>query len=154
MAFYIRGLDPDLFADLHRLDDDALRVRGVERVRVPEKPYAPCRISLDDAEIGQSVLLLNFDHQPAQTPYQQQGPIFVSAGAARFDRVGEIPLAMKRRTLSLRAFDARHMMADADLTEGAEAEALIARLFANPEVAYIHAHYARLGCFAARIDRA
>jgi hypothetical protein len=30
----------------------------------------------------------------------------------------------------------------------------IERLFANPEAAYIHAHYAKRGCYAARIDRA
>jgi hypothetical protein len=32
--------------------------------------------------------------------------------------------------------------------------ALIARLFADPRVAYIHAHNAKRGCYAARIERA
>lgn len=154
MSFRIQGLDPALFANLHALSADALAARGIERVRVTEKPAAPCRISLDDAEIGESVLLLSYDHQPADTPYHQQGPIFVRETQARFDGVGVMPMAMARRTLSLRGFDQNHMMIEADLAEGAEAAAMIAAFFANPKVAYIHAHYARRGCYAARIDRA
>jgi hypothetical protein len=46
------------------------------------------------------------------------------------------------------------MMVDADLTSGREVEATIERLFADPAAAYIHAHYAKRGCYAARIDRA
>jgi len=153
MSFRIAGLDPDLFRDLNTLDDAALAERGVQRVLVTEKPAAPCRISLDDAEIGETVLLLGYDHQPADTPYRQQGPIFVRETTRRFDGVDVIPPALARRTLSVRGFDADHMMVEADLSEGADAAALIARFFDNPKVAYIHAHYARRGCFAARIDR-
>lgn len=154
MSFRIRGLDPALFADLVALSDDKLAAKGVERVRVNEKPGAPCRISLDDAEIGEAVLLLSFDHQPADTPYRQQGPIFVRETRARFDDVDVVPPALARRTLSLRGFDAQHMMIEADVVEGSEAKALIERFFDNANVAYIHAHYARRGCFAAQVDRA
>jgi hypothetical protein len=72
----------------------------------------------------------------------------------RFDGVDIVPPALARRTLSLRGFDGAHMMIEADLAEGANAAELIERFLANPSVAYIHAHYARRGCFAARIDRA
>lgn len=154
MSFRIAGLDPALFADLHFLSDEALRARGAERMRVTQKPAAPCRVTLDDAEVGEHVVLLNYDHQPADTPYRQQGPIFVRERQRPFDEIGIVPPALARRTLSLRGFDNAHMMIEADLCEGAEAGALIARFFDNPEVAYIHAHYARRGCFAARIDRA
>jgi hypothetical protein len=153
MSFRIQGLDPELFADLQRLGDAALAEKGAERVRVGEKPGAPCRISLDDAEVGEAVLLLSFDHQPADTPYRQQGPIFVRETRARFDGVDVVPPAMARRTLSLRGFDAAHMMIEADVVEGSDAKALIERFLDNANVAYIHAHYARRGCFAARIDR-
>lgn len=154
MSFRVVGLEPAPFQDLHALSDEVLAARGVERVRVEEDPGAPCRISLDDAEVGEHVLLLNHFHQPADTPYRQQGPIFVRDAHARFDAVGTIPAAMARRTLSLRGFDARHMMIEADLVEGTDAAGLIARFFDNPAVAYIHAHYARRGCFAATIERA
>lgn len=154
MSFRITGLDPAPFRDLHALSDADLAIKAVQRVRVEQKPSAPCRISLDDAEIGENVLLVGYQHQAADTPYRQQGPIFVRETEHRFDRVGAIPPALARRTLSLRGFDRNGMMIEADLTEGAEADALIARIFANPSVDYIHAHYARRGCYAALIERA
>jgi hypothetical protein len=100
------------------------------------------------------VLLLNYLHQGADTPYRQQGPIFIRETAQRFSAQAIIPPALARRTLSLRAFDAGHMMVDADLIEGVQAATLIERFFANSEVGYIHAHYARRGCFAALVERA
>lgn len=154
MTFRILGLDPAPFQALHALAAADLVQHGVERVGVSAVHSAPCRVSLDDIAPGASVLLLNHTHQPAATPYHQQGPIFVSAASVRADYRDEMPPALARRTLSLRGFDARHMMIEADLVEGAEAPALIARFFANPNVAYIHAHYARRGCFAATIERA
>lgn len=45
-------------------------------------------------------------------------------------------------------------MIEAELVDGAEAGALVERIFANPKVAYIHAHYARRGCYAALFERA
>ena len=153
MSFRIAGLDPAPFRRLNGLSDAELAAEGVSRVRIDSKPSAPCRISLDDAEIGETVLLLSHAHQPADTPYRQQGPIFVRETDARFDAADMIPPALARRTLSLRGFDARHMMIEADLVEGADAAALIEKFFANQNVAYIHAHYARRGCFAASIER-
>lgn len=154
MTFQITGLDPAPFAHLHALSDEQLATGGMERVRITEKPAAPCRISLDDAEIGEAVILLNYTHQAGDTPYHQQGPIFIRETTHRFAARDEIPPALARRTLSLRGFDSDHSMIEADLTEGAAAAALIERFFANPRVAYIHAHYARRGCFAALVERA
>ncbi|MBI3438352.1 MAG: DUF1203 domain-containing protein [Proteobacteria bacterium] len=154
MSFRTTGLDPNLFVDLHALSDGELAARGMQRMRVERKPDAPCRISLDDAEIGETVVLLSYDHQPADTPYRQQGPIFVRHAETRFDAVNVIPPALARRPLSLRGFDADHMMIEADIVDGAEAAALVERFFSNARVAYIHAHYAKRGCYAARFDRA
>lgn len=154
MTFRISGIDPTPFAHLHALHDGDLKALGVVRTYVESKPGAPCRVTLDDAEIGESVLLFNYAHQPHDTPYRQQGPIFVREGGVRFDGLGVVPPALARRTLSLRGFDADHMMIEADLVEGVEAAILIARFFENANVAYIHAHYARRGCFAATIERA
>jgi hypothetical protein len=154
MTFQITGLDPAPFAHLHAMSDEQLALGGAERVRITQQHVAPCRISLDDAEIGESVILLSFTHQGADTPFHQQGAIYLRETNARFAASNTIPPALARRTLSLRGFDANGMMIEADLTEGAEAAALIERFFANPAVAYIHAHYARRGCFAALIERA
>jgi Protein of unknown function (DUF1203) len=154
MRFRVTGLDPARFQPLFAMSDAELAGRCIERVRVAEKPGAPCRISLDDAEIGEQVLLLNYTHQPAETPYHQQGPIFVRDTASRFVGVGAVPPALACRPLSLRGYDASHGMIEADLCDGAGASETIGHLFENPAVVYIHAHYARRGCFAAVIERA
>jgi hypothetical protein len=107
-----------------------------------------------DLQPGETALLLNYVHQAADTPYRASHAIFVREGAtAAYDAVDEIPEVIRIRAISLRAFDAADMMVDADLVNGAEMEAAIGRMFARPEVAYLHAHYAKRGCYAARIDR-
>jgi hypothetical protein len=71
-----------------------------------------------------------------------------------FDRTDEVPQSMRTRLLSLRAFDAKGMMLDAEVVEGREIETVVARMFADANVSYIHVHNAKRGCYAARIDRA
>lgn len=154
MSFRITGLDPASFRDLHRLSDSDLAAQNIHRVRVDEKPGAPCRISLTDAEVGEQVLLLSYEHLPTHSPYHQQGPIFVRETDARFDDVGVIPPALAMRLLSVRGFDAEGMMLAADVVEGAQAASVIERFFADPDVTFIHAHNAKRGCFAAAITRA
>jgi len=154
MTFRISGLDPAAFAHLHALSDSDLAAAGVRRVRVEHEHAAPCRISLDDAQPGEAMLLLAHLHQAAATPYRQQGPIFVRRTMQRYDAQDTVPPALARRPLSLRGFDAAGMMIEAELCDGADMAVTIARCFANENVAYIHAHYARRGCFAALIERA
>lgn len=154
MAYRITGLSPGPFRPLFGLTDAALAEHGVARI-VAEAPNSyPCRVSLADAALGETLLLLNHEHQPANTPFRSRHAIFVRESAnARFDAADVIPNQLRRRTLSLRAFDAAHMMIDADLCEGTDAEPLIARLLDDPRTTYIHAHFARRGCYAALIER-
>lgn len=123
-------------------------------MRVTERPGFPCRIRLDDAERGETMLLVNHVSLDAANPYRASHAIFVTEGAEqRAEYVDSIPPALDRRVLSLRAFDASDMMAHAVLTEPGMADAAIRRLFANAETAYIHAHNAVRGCFAAKVER-
>jgi Protein of unknown function (DUF1203) len=154
MSFRITGLDPTPFRRLYGLPVEELARLGVKRSVADAKPGFPDRIELRDAEPGESVLLLNYVHQPADTPYKASHAIFVREGAERaYEAVDETPECLRLRVLSLRAFDASGLMVDADLADGREFEAAIERLLANPAAAYIHAHYAKRGCYAARIDR-
>jgi hypothetical protein len=108
-----------------------------------------------DAEVGERVLLLNHVCQPANTPYRASHAIFVREGAEHsYDEVDQVPEVMRGRLLSLRAYDAAGLMLDADVVDGRQIEALITRLFQSPQVAYIHAHNAKRGCYSGRIDRA
>lgn len=155
MSFRIAGLDPALFRPLYGLGDAELAAHGVRRCVAQARPGLPDRVEVRDAEPGESLLLLNYTHQPADTAYRASHAIFVLEGAERaYDRVDEVPEALRIRTISLRGFDCRHEMVEADLVEGRGLEGVIERFFADREVAYIHAHYARRGCYAARIERA
>ncbi len=155
MSFRITGLLVEPFRPLFGLSDEALAAHGAKRYVADKAPGFPDRISLTDLAPGERVLLVNFEHQSGDTPYRARHAIFVREGEGqRFDKVNEVPPAMRSRTLSLRAFAADHMMVDADLVEGNEVEGLIEKLLANPEVAYVQAHWAKHGCYAARIDRA
>jgi hypothetical protein len=154
MSFQITGLDAAPFRRFYGLSDAELQGFGVKRLIADETPGFPDRIELRDVEQGEAMLLLNYLHQPSETPYKASHAIFVREWAETpYRAVDAIPDVLRIRPISLRAFDASGDMVDADLIEG-ELELTIARLFANPEAAYIHAHYAKRGCYAARIDRA
>ena len=154
MSFRITGLVARTVSTLVRPLGPGLAAQGVRRYVADSKPGFPDRVEMRDAEPGETVLLLNYTHQPADTPYRASHAIFVIEGAqVRYDRIDEIPSALRSRTLSLRAFDKDDLIVDADLVDGGNVESAIQRLFADPRVAYIHAHYAKYGCYAARIDR-
>jgi hypothetical protein len=154
MSFLIEALAEDAFQSLFALDGQALAALGAARVRVVAENSAPCRISLEDAPPGEAVILASYEHLPGASPYGARGPIFVRQGVARANpQPGEVPESLRRRPLSIRAYDAQGMMVDADLTDGSEAEALIERLLAHADTACLHAHFARRGCYAAKIVR-
>ena len=155
MSFRIRGLSPESFAPLFALDDEVLATRGIQRLTVDQPHSAPCRISLTDAEPGEELLLLAYAHQPATSPFQASGPIFVRSGVERpFDAVDLIPDAIARRTISVRAYDADAMMIEGELVQGADLPPLLEQWLARPEVDVVHLHYARRGCYAALAERA
>jgi hypothetical protein len=156
MTYSITGLAVEQFQPFFGLPDEALAKLNIVRM-IAEAPVGyPCRVLLEDARPGETLLLLNHEYQPAETPYRGRHAIFVNE-AAKTPRtfVDEIPPVLSvRKAISLRAFDARDMMIDADVVAGAEVEAAVRKFLDDPKVAYLHAHNAGRGCFAARIDRA
>jgi hypothetical protein len=154
MTYRIAGLDPAPYKPLFGLTDEELAERGIVRMTVTEKPSFPCRVSLTDRDIGESVLLLNHVSLDVANPYRASHAIFVTEGEERpGDYVDEIPPVFGPRVLSLRGFDGDGMMVDAILTQPGEADTGIRKLFANPKIETIHAHNATRGCFAAKIER-
>jgi len=154
MAYVVRGLDPTPFQPLFGLSQEELAGRGVVRMTVTEKPSFPCRISLTDRDIGESVLLLNHVSHDVANPYRASHAIFVAEGAGEAAQlVDEVPSVFDPRILSLRGFDTAGMMVEAALAQPGEADAQIRKLFADRGIQTIHAHNAARGCFAARIER-
>ena len=155
MVFRITGLCPEPFQSLFGLPDQELASLGVKRYIVDSNPGFPDRIEMKDAKLGQSVLLLNHVSQPAKTPYHASHAIFIREWATQaYDAVDQVPESMRIRLLSLRAFTDDGMMLDADVAYGTAIEPVVTRMFANPEVSYIHVHNAKQGCYSGRIDRA
>lgn len=155
MPFQITGLDAAPFEHLFGLSDEALTHHRAKRYIADTKPGFPCRVTLEDAEPGQTLLLVPHRHQTSATAYAAEGPIFVKEGArTRAQWTNEIPDQLKVRLISLRAYDRDGMMIDADVVEGRDLKPLIERFLANDAAAYLHAHFARRGCFAALIERA
>ena len=155
MSFRVTGLSGASFRHLYGLPDQALAAHGARRIVVDKTPGFPDRVEMRDLDPGETALLLPFTHQPAKTPYHSSHAIFVREGAEiAYDVVDEIPDVFRIRLLSLRAFDAEHMMVDADVVDGSDARVVIERFLARPDTAYIHVHNAKRGCYAGRIDRA
>jgi hypothetical protein len=154
MSYILRGLEPAMFEKLFDLDDAALAGRGIRRMRSDKPVGFPCRISLEDTPVGEEVLLLTFTHQDGDTPYRASGPIFVRRGRREAARVADaLPTYLTLRPLSIRAYDARNEMVDAEVVDGSEAAPLIERFLARVDFCSLPVHYARRGCYACRIDR-
>jgi hypothetical protein len=153
MQITVTGISPEPFLPLYGMTDAELAANRARRV-VADGPGYPERIELRDAEPGETLLLVNYEHQPAETPFRASHAIYIREGASAAVSVEGLPDVLRRRLLSLRGFSIEGMLIDADVADGTAAEPVIARLFDNHAVDYIHAHAARPGCYLARIDRA
>lgn len=155
MSFQIQALSPTQFEAYFLMDAAMLAKHKARKMIVAEHPGTPCRVSLADAQAGETVLLINYQHQPADTPYQASHAIFVREGVEQAKpAVNDVPDVLRRRLISIRHFDDTGMMIDADAVPGADLDAAIRRAFETASVSYLHLHYAKPGCFAATARRA
>jgi hypothetical protein len=153
MTYRITGLDPAAFQPLFALSEEELEEHGMRRMTVTKKPSFPCRVSLVDRDIGETVILLNHVSHDVANPFRASHAIFVAEGAEQAEFVDEVPPVFDGRALSMRGFDRRGMMVTAMLAPPGGSEEVIRELFDNADVAAIHAHNAAYGCFSARIER-
>jgi hypothetical protein len=153
-VFQISPLPVAEFSGLFALSDAELRARGIEpRVAGPGDRF-PCRVSLREARPGERALLLNYEHQKAQTPYRSSYAIFVIEGAEQAQLApGELPPVFDKRPLAVRAFDSDGMLIAADMALGLEVKAVLERMLEDGTAAYLHVHNAMHGCYSARVDR-
>ena len=155
MNFQIVPLQLKEFLPLFELSDPELAEHGARRIIADANPGFPCRVSLEDAEIGERVILVNYMHQPTDSPYRATGPIFVREKAVEAKlQPGQIPTVVQRRTISVRGYDVEGLMKNARVVEGRALAGTIADFFADDRVAYLHLHNAGAGCYSCRVDRA
>lgn len=156
MNYTISGISPAPFQHLFAMSDAELAALGIDRHIADEEPGYPCRASLVDAAVGEEVLLLNFRHLDADSPYQSNGPIFIrrqAIEAARFENCLPPVLNQPERLFSVRAYDAMHRMVEADVCSSAQLSGIIERFLTPVEVDYLHIHFARRGCYIAKVVR-
>lgn len=153
MTYAIHGLDPAPFAPLFSMADAELTANRAVRVTADADRGYPCRVSLQDAAKDDALILLHHTSHAVDTPYRSAYAIFVREDVEPASFVDCLPPVFEGRPLGLRGFDADGVLRDARLALPGEAEAGIIDLFANPAIAYIDAHNAAHGCFAARVER-
>jgi len=154
-SFQLIALPHEQFASLFVKSDRELHAIGARRLVVDAKPGFPCRVSLADAEVGETVLLLPFTHHDVSSPYRASGPIFVRGGVrTATPAANEIPVMFRHRLLSVRGYDSAGMLIVADVVNGSDLEEAIQRLFADESVSYLHIHNAKPGCYNCSVRRA
>ena len=152
MSFQIHGLPEGAFQHYFGMTDAELAQIGAERQVVREYPGSPCRVSLEDARVGEEVVLFNYEHQPAPTPYRASHAIFVRKGVTQAQlAVDEVPEVLASRFLSLRGFDHGGILRVADVCDGRTVAPALEEMLAQDGVDYIHVHNAKQGCFAAKV---
>lgn len=154
MTYRIEGLPPEAYRSLVGLDEQSLARRGARLVTADSKPGFPCRVTLEDAEPGERLILFNHVSHDVPTPFRSAYAIYVRETAqVPACYVDEPPPVFSGRALGLRGFDSDGMLRGALLALPGEADSKIRALFERPEIATIHAHNAAAGCFAAKIVR-
>jgi hypothetical protein len=152
-GFRIRGLPAAEFSRFFGMSDNELELHGARRMIATGSGF-PCRISLTDAQAGDEVILVNYQHHRTESPFRSSFALYVRAEEAQFDARDEVPEQLRKRLLSLRGYDAQGMLRAAEIADGRELEAGLEAMFAIDGVAYIHLHFAKPGCYAALVERA
>ncbi len=154
MTFQIEALEYTPFKTLFDLSDEQLKDRGARRVVADTHPGFPCRVSLEDAQIGDTLILTNFKHMEMNSPYKASHAIYIRQGVTpAAPKPGEVPDVLASRLLSVRGFGADGFMQQADVVDGQGLAARLDAMFTDPAVSFIDIHNAKQGCFAARAHR-
>jgi len=114
-----------------------------------------CRSCLRLTDPNEPHLLLSYTPFASDQPYAETGPIFIHERECEpYAATGSYPPEFPHHDVALRAYSAKNEIADARLVGPDHVEDVIAGLFENDRVAYIHARNGGYGCFMFRIDRA
>ena len=151
--FRISAIGQD-FQNLFDMNELELEEIGAKRMIVDEKPGFTCRVSLEDANIGEEVILFYYEHHKVKSPYKASGPIFIRKNTIKADlAVNEIPSLLNHRLLSLRIYNGDGMMIDAKTIKGNILRKEILQVFRNKNAKYIQVHNAGPGCYNCQINR-
>lgn len=149
MTYQITGISPETATSQRENMDSAAIL-----VTATSKPGFPCRVSLEDADEGEELLLFHHVSHDVKSPYRSSYAIYARTSiteAAQY--TDQIPPIFEGRSLGMRAFGSDAMLKRAELSMAGSADKTIRQLFELDEVAYIDVHNAAHGCFVARVER-
>ena len=147
MSYKITGINPGQF------EEGETKTETV-RVIATHKSGFPCRVTLEDADEGEELLLFNYVSHDVTSPYRSSYAVYAKVDAkepAQFN--DEVPPVFEGRPLGMRAFGTDAMLKTASLSMPGAADKTIRQLFELDEIAYIDVHNAAHGCFVARVER-
>lgn len=150
MDFIIESLPAALFDHLFQMSDAELHSQNIVKQVVTAKPGFPCRITLEDVEPGEEVLLLHYVFHDVESPYKASGPIYIRKNKPqKICGVNEVPQLFLTRMISLRGYNKDAMLIFADVFDGNLLKERIQSIFENTDIDYLHIHNAKHGCYFA-----
>jgi len=138
---------------------DHVRSSGVDASgnsveRVTAEGGEPLRCCLRNARAGESLLLFGYEPPIGMSPYREIGAVFAHADRCEGKPASaEYPSDWRQKPQVLRSYDRRGWIRDAVVHQGSNAEAEIARLFADPETVQLHSRNVAYGCFMFVVTR-
>ncbi|MGF1742743.1 DUF1203 domain-containing protein [Vibrio profundum] len=150
--FIIKAIEKKHLSELSGKNNNLFR--NARWTIAKSKPGYPCRVSLKEAEIGESILVVTYKYHDVDSPYQASGPIFIRENAETAKlKTNEIPEILAERLLSVRAYNLNSEMIAAETTQGLGLRRIIQKQFLNSEAEYLQVHNANPGCFSCNIFR-
>jgi hypothetical protein len=121
-----------------------------------ENDTGPCRSCLKVFVPGEARLLFSYAPNPHDHPYNEIGPIYIhETECSPYADHAAFPRELRtRRPIALRCYAGDGVMMGGELVGNRPVEEVIESLFENPDVQYLHARTATVGCFIARIEKA
>lgn len=116
---------------------------------------APCRHCLRLIKAGEErQILFTFDRFAGLEPLPQPGPVYVHEQACeRYPENAGFPEELRRAPRTLEAYGRGRRLLGQEYVRDGKMEPVIERLFARPEVDYIHVCSTEAGCYTFRIER-
>jgi len=122
----VKALDHNLFAKYFAMSSAELESCGAYLFVADKNPFYPCRVSLQDAKIGETVLAIRYEHHPVKGPYGSTGPIFIRKGVKTVrPETNEVPAMLRHRLLSVRGYNSESLMIEGDAVAGEELETVV-----------------------------
>lgn len=151
MNFEVHAIPNEI---LNRVRRDIANMPGTDVVQLTAEGGEALRCCLRDAGPGERILLFNYEPPVPHSPYREMGAVFAHAEACDGPEHGGYPAGWRGRPQALRAYDARGWIhPNTRVHDGADPEAALAEVLADPAVVQVHSRNLAYGCFMFQITR-